>query len=129
MYLPHIQSPGFHPGRLTLLPLPYPKPRIQGMSPSYPPPVGDSSFAMPHLKQLKRLAKLCAPQPPKLQYQSPSLTSTAAPDRKDELLLPPPKLLGRGSLHLWHKSRRWKFRWWHDWQFQSPGLLICYRKK
>lgn len=128
MYLPHIQSPGFHPERLALLLLPYPKPRIRGMSPSYPPLVGDSSFVAPHLKQLERLAKLCAPQPPTPQYQSPSLTSRAAPDLKDEPLLPPPKLPGRGSPHLWHESRLWKFKWWHDRQFQSPGLLIFLRK-
>ena len=127
-YLLQIQSPDFHPGRPPPPP-PKPKPRPErGMSQSNPP----SSLKAPHLKQLERLAKLWAPQFPAAQYQSPGRTSEPVLLKpREDPPLPPPKLPKSplstpdfGSPHRWHESLLWKFKWWHDLQFQSPGRLI-----
>lgn len=107
-YLVHIQSPDFH----TEGP-PNPK-LLLGASPSKL--LVGSSLNAPHLKQLERLAKLCALQFPAEQYQSPGRTTGANP-------LDPP---GLGSLQSWQHSLQLKFMCWHDLQFQSPGLLFIF---
>ena len=98
------------------------------MSPSKPPPppTAESSFRAQHLKQLERLAKLWAPQE---QYQSPGRTSEPVklkedPPRPPKLAYSERSLLGLGSPHRWHESRRLKLRCWQDLQVQSPGFLF-----
>uniref|UniRef100_A0A2P2NL25 Uncharacterized protein n=1 Tax=Rhizophora mucronata TaxID=61149 RepID=A0A2P2NL25_RHIMU len=54
------------------------------------PPI-ESSLCAPHLKQLERLAKLCAPQFPTAQYQSPGRTSDPE-NPKDDSPRPPKHL-------------------------------------
>jgi hypothetical protein len=86
------------------------------------------------LKQLDLLAKLCVPQSPRLQYQSPGRTSGPVLKPKELLTGRPPKPLsksvlippGLGSLQRWHESLLWKLRWLHNLQFQSPGLFIFF---
>ena len=138
-YLVQIQSPDFQLERPAL---PETLDRIRSVSntagpptPPPPPPV-DSSLKVPHLKQVERLAKLWVPQLPTVQYQSPGRTSEPVVKPKADIALPPkppkskpltPLAPERKSPHRWHESRRWKFRWVQDLQFQSPGLLILDR--
>jgi hypothetical protein len=135
--LVQIQSPDF---QLERPPLPGTLDRIMSASnmagppmPPPPPPAPVSSLKVPHLKQVERLAKLCVPQFPTVQYQSPGRTSEPVVNPKADMALPPklpkskpptPPGPERESPHRWQESRRWKLRWLHDLQFQSPGLLI-----
>lgn len=72
----------------------------------------DSSLAAPHLKQLDLLAKLWVPQFPRLQYQSPGLTSGPVLKPNELLIGRLPKPLnksvlmppGLGSLQRWQES-------------------------
>lgn len=145
-YLGQIQSPDFQgerpvPPPPLLLPKPKRLPRLGPTFMSINPVVAaaveleNSSLAAPHLKQLDLLAKLCVPQFPRLQYQSPGLTSGPVLKPKELLTGRPPKPLsksavlmppGLGSLQRWHESLLWKLRWLHDLQFQSPGLFIFF---
>lgn len=128
---------------MPLPPLLLPKPKRPRLGPTFMsinPVVAaaleleNSSLAAPHLKQLDLLAKLCVPQLPRLQYQSPGLTSGPVLKPKELLTGRPPKLPsksvlmppGLGSLQRWHESLHWKLRWLHDLQFQSPGLFIFF---
>ena len=143
-YLEQIQSPDFQEERPMPPPpaLLLPKPKRPRLGPSLMSinPVAavaaerdDSSFAAPHVKQLDLLAKLCVPQFPRLQYQSPGLTSGPVLKAKELLIGRLVKLLTKsvmplvlGSLQRWQESLLWKLRWLHNRQFQSPGLFIFF---
>jgi hypothetical protein len=85
-YLVQVQSPG-RKGRFA----------------AFATPPG-SDLEAPHLRQFARLAKLWYPQE---QYQSPRNTTMVRPG---PLLGGASAEAGRGSLHLWHISRRLKLR-------------------
>jgi hypothetical protein len=131
--LVQIQSPDFHPDRPPPLPnmlMLLAVERGKSQQSKLPPPEESMSLNAPHLKQLERLAKLCVPQFPALQYQSPGRTSEPVNPNELEAALPP-KTLPKStpdfdSPQRWQESRLWKFQCWHDLQFQSPGLFMFY---